>query len=108
MFKPEYYYDVLWYTDKQVTVAFSCTVDEVINNPDRIMTFVTIMINNKSTGEIITRTGIAICNPKDTFDYVKGRRIATERAIATYPYKCQRKLLWDWYWTAINNAKSRE
>jgi len=53
MFEPEYYYDVLWYTDKKVTVAFSCAVDEVIQNPGRVMTFATIMINNKKLGRLL-------------------------------------------------------
>jgi len=104
----EFMYDVLWYHDAYVVAAFSCVVSEVIQNPERMMTIATVMINNKKTGEIVTRTGIAIRNPKDKFDFVYGRRKATGRAINTYPHKEQRKLLWSWYWTAVNNATGKE
>ena len=30
----EYFYDVLWYHDDRIVVAFSTTFDEVINNPE--------------------------------------------------------------------------
>ena len=104
----EYFYDVLWYTNDKVTVAFSTTFDEVINNPGRWMTITTIVINNKSTGEFITRTGLAICSPKDTFDIIKGRRLSTQRAINTYPERAIRTHLWSWYWTAVKNANKGE
>ena len=100
----EYFYDVLWYHDDRIVVAFSSTFDEVVDNPGRWMTITTIVINNKSTGEFTTRTGLAICNPKDKFDAVKGRRLSTQRAINTYPERAVRTHLWSWYWTAVNNA----
>lgn len=100
----ELLFDTLWYKDKRVVVAFTCTVDEIIGNPGRYMTICTVMINNCRTGEIVTHTGVAICNPKDIFNYAKGRRLATGRAISAYPYKEQRKLLWSWYWEAVKDA----
>ena len=100
----EFWSDALWYHDKYVVVLFTCVVDEIIDNPGRYMTVCTVMINNKNSGEIVTHTGVAICNPKDTFNYVKGRRIATGRAISAYPHKEQRKLVWSWYWKAVKNA----
>ena len=100
----EVWLDSLWYHDKYVVVLFTCNVDEIIDNPGRYMTVCTVMINNKNSGEIVTHTGVAICNPKDTFNYVKGRRIATGRAISAYPHKEQRKLVWSWYWKAVKNV----
>ena len=100
----EYFYDVLWFHDKYIVVGFSSTFDEVVDNPGRWMTITTIVINNKSTGEFTTRTGLAICNPKDKFDVVKGRRLSTQRAINTYPERAVRTHLWKWYWAAVSNA----
>lgn len=100
----EFWNDTLWYHDKYVVVLFTCTVDEIIDNPGRHMTVCTLVINNRNTGEFVTHTGIAICNPKDTFNYIKGRRIATGRAISAYPHKEQRKLLWSWYWEAVKRV----
>lgn len=93
-----------WTEDNYINVLFATQVVYSQEKERRYITITTMLINNKRTGEIITHTGLAICNPKDTYNYITGKRLSVQRAIDTYPHKAQRKLLWGLYWKAVKSA----